>query len=201
MTKKAVSQLQYDFFQDELARLEQGIPGMLGVSIAELQEALDVDRESLPYKAGSKPRGTPQPQPKPQPKPWPQGRRDPDHDPFEGRGFATHYAVIRQAGVVPPERWPAFKALGGYFIFGRRGWNPLTLMQNEAAVQRAIALMPDTVRHQYLTLCECRSFLELGGEQVKTLRQAAELLGSRPPEHTIEQVMVSTRAPGVKTWA
>jgi hypothetical protein len=168
---RIVSQAQFQFFTrklDEMNRKGLETDPSTGIDKFMIMAALKAagDPKRLPVKAGM-----PAPQPKPQ-APQPLTLK-----PSEWGTISTVLSAHRVN--LSPEQRAAIHSLG-YFV-NAPGMGFLALVQTPQKRTRLRQLFPSV--QTVWTFKEVMSFLELGDEKVKSLKQAAELLASpAPPE-------------------
>jgi hypothetical protein len=180
-TGKAVSKAQWWYYK----RILDGCPADQRERKRALLDALDVDYDSLPDRAGSAPRA-----PKASPQSTPPATKPLE---FPPEGYATVSALLHRNGVkLTPDQRDAVNNLG-YFVKAP-GIGILGLVHNPEKKGRLKARFPfiKTV----LTQREVTGFLALEDDRINNLRQAAELLASPAPA---EPVLPTPKAP-VSGW-
>jgi hypothetical protein len=175
-TGKAVSKAQWHFFNRCLEECPPDQPERR----AALMAALNVDYARLPDKASSSPKSKAPTAATPKP----QADLPIALKPTEWGTVSTVLSAYRMS--LSPEQKQAVFNLG-YFV-NAPGMGFMALVQTPQKRERLRQLFPSL--RTVWTFKEVRSFLELGDEKVKSLRQAVELLASpAPPEATLPAPM------------
>jgi hypothetical protein len=171
-TSKAVSKAQWHFFKRCLDECPPDQPERR----AALMAALNVDYTRLLNKAGSSPKPKAPIEATSKPKGAPQLALKPTQ-----WGTVSTVLSAHKVSLSPEQKQAVFNL--GYFV-NAPGMGLIALVQTSQKRDHLRQLFP--ALRTVWTFRGVKSFLELGGEKVKSLRQAAELLASpAPPEATL----------------